>query len=969
MKEKLKKIQPLRFLLAVILLGVVVTVSVSTAKYVINLGEVGSFTLSVQPSGTLPTASEFKTNIANSKPSGSTLQTVVFGRWDRESGYNAHGAALSASDWETGVNVDSFGAIKVFYKEEDSGKYTAYVLSEEDIVAPSDSSYLFAGKGNPNSSSEPYGTFSKVEQFIFDNFHLPSSFNGNYMFNNCTALKTLDLSFMGEFNDSTKTISLHGAFNSCAALESLSLAGINFTRNSNIFNNTTFSRLDSLETLDISGTTWWYGNIEYLYYAKSPRIVYMNGINTEQVTETQDVFNDWQNLETIVGLEDFDVDNLTHMGEMFKNCKKLDDIHFQEFAEVLQQGNKVSELLNAFANCEKMSAESASMLLAAFNAGSVTTMDGMFSGCTGISGSIDMSSFNESRVTNMSNLFYGCSKLTTIYVDSAWSTTSVMSSTGMFTGCTKLVGGNGTEYSSSYTDKTYACIDKPGQLGYFTQKINRMVNSEMTLSTSLTTKAEFDDYYTDLLVTLSDDVRNQMMAEIEALGLGEKPEPSEMNSLYEIYCKYYGWFIADALPGEKLPPPAGYYMDYYNYWVHNVVFITASSFKNVDTYEVLINVPIDDYGGGSVRLIVDEGLWGGITPSTMYFVVDDGSFGKIIPPADLSDFFAGFVELEEVYFNGLLDVSGVTNFTGMFSGCNSLTTVDVTGLDLTAEQLNQMLTGCESTSLTITGGPDGYALAADESVAVSVDLEGVTNGLVTANGDFISDMLYTEDGVLVLDVEADEGCLMPETITVTIDDVAYSVSTTEFDVEADICFEKFEWEGGTLYIRQKLLTDGSVIALTVECVDDVPEEEPGEGEEEAPQAGEGEEPAPDTPDEEGGAEGDELADEDPIEPDPNAPTDEENIDGEDPVEGDGEEPNTEDPVDDVSSEEDDVVNDDDISAGEEERKPEPDDLANDEIIESEEPAEVGNAAIPKEDDESNSDAPTDDEGGNDSIEE
>jgi len=40
----------------------------------------------------------------------------------------------------------------------------------------------------------------------------------------------------------------------------------------------------------------------------------------------------------------------------------------------------------------------------------------------------------------------------------------------MFTGCTALVGGSGTPFSSSYTDKTYARIDRAGQPGYFTAK-------------------------------------------------------------------------------------------------------------------------------------------------------------------------------------------------------------------------------------------------------------------------------------------------------------------------------------------------------------------------------------------------------------------------------------------------------------------------------------------------------------------
>jgi hypothetical protein len=40
----------------------------------------------------------------------------------------------------------------------------------------------------------------------------------------------------------------------------------------------------------------------------------------------------------------------------------------------------------------------------------------------------------------------------------------------MFSNCLALVGGNGTPYDSTHTDKTYARIDRPGTPGYFTAK-------------------------------------------------------------------------------------------------------------------------------------------------------------------------------------------------------------------------------------------------------------------------------------------------------------------------------------------------------------------------------------------------------------------------------------------------------------------------------------------------------------------
>ena len=116
-----------------------------------------------------------------------------------------------------------------------------------------------------------------------------------------------------------------------------------------------------------------------------------------------------------------------------------------------------------FDGCSKLT----SLDLSSFNTSQVTNMSYMFRNCSKLT-SLDVSSFNTSQVTNMSYMFYGYSALTTIYVSELWDTTKVTSSSSMFRNCTNLVGGNGTKYSSSYTDKTYARIDKPGQAGYLT---------------------------------------------------------------------------------------------------------------------------------------------------------------------------------------------------------------------------------------------------------------------------------------------------------------------------------------------------------------------------------------------------------------------------------------------------------------------------------------------------------------------
>ena len=106
----------------------------------------------------------------------------------------------------------------------------------------------------------------------------------------------------------------------------------------------------------------------------------------------------------------------------------------------------------------------------------VKSMDYLFKGASynAANFKLDLSGWNTSNVTNMYQMFYKCQTLKTIYVSDLWDTSKVTSSTDMFRGCTSLVGGNGTAYSSSYTNKTYARIDKSGTSGYLTGKTYKL---------------------------------------------------------------------------------------------------------------------------------------------------------------------------------------------------------------------------------------------------------------------------------------------------------------------------------------------------------------------------------------------------------------------------------------------------------------------------------------------------------------
>ena len=148
---------------------------------------------------------------------------------------------------------------------------------------------------------------------------------------------------------------------------------------------------------------------------------------------------------------------------MFKGCSNLTSLDVSHFNTA-----NVTDMSSMFSECSNLT----SLDVSKFNTANVTDMSSMFSECSSLT-SLDLSNFNTAKVTSMSSMFSECSNLKTVYVGSDWSTESVQYSYSMFDECTKLVGGQGTVYNSSYTDKKYARIDGGNtEPGYFSELKN-----------------------------------------------------------------------------------------------------------------------------------------------------------------------------------------------------------------------------------------------------------------------------------------------------------------------------------------------------------------------------------------------------------------------------------------------------------------------------------------------------------------
>ena len=278
--------------------------------------------------------------------------------------------------------------------------YNLYIVSDAPIFAPINCGAIFYDFKNLISIkfNDNFNT-SKVITF----YNRTEAYG---MFENCSAITTLDLS---SFNTSNVT-NMAQMFQDCTSLTTLNLSSFN-TKNV-----TTFK-----------------GNYaDYGMFCGCSSLVELNlsNFNTSNVTDMSGMFARCQSLKNL-NLNSFDTSNVTNMYRMFGSCSSLVDLDLRSF-----NTSKVINMWEMFFYCPSLTA----LDLSSFNTINVTNMKEMFYYCSSLT-SLDLSSFNTSNVTNMSSMFDNCSSLTSLDL-SNFNTSNVttygQSHTGMFRNCPKL---------------------------------------------------------------------------------------------------------------------------------------------------------------------------------------------------------------------------------------------------------------------------------------------------------------------------------------------------------------------------------------------------------------------------------------------------------------------------------------------------------------------------------------------------
>ena len=329
--------------------------------------------------------------------------------------------------------------------------------------------------GNVTNTAYMFSSCSSLTELDLSKWNTSHATNMMYMFSGCSNLKTI---YVGSGWSTTDVNSSTKMFTGCTSLKGMNGTQCDGTNNID----KTYARVDGgtsnpgylsckpYAVYDSSNTTltFYYDNLRF----SREGAVY--DLNTGKTQPDWHISSIWNNITTVTFDASFANAQPTSTNDWFANMTNLTTINGIEYLNT----SMVTTMSGMFSGCSSLT----SLALTGFNTANVENTSHMFYGCTGLT-TLDLSSFNTEKVSATLYMFYNCSGLTTICTSDDFDVSQATSSGSMFEGCTSLVGMNGTAYSASHTDAEYARIDAEGTPCYLSYKPYAVYNSSTTTLT------------------------------------------------------------------------------------------------------------------------------------------------------------------------------------------------------------------------------------------------------------------------------------------------------------------------------------------------------------------------------------------------------------------------------------------------------------------------------------------------------
>ena len=320
-----------------------------------------------------------------------------------------------------------------------------------------------------------------------------------------------------------------------------------------------------------------------------------------------------------------------------------------------------TSLSGFFNGCETLETISG---LEYLNTANVKYMSDMFGGCQNLS-SLDLSKFNTEKVTDMSGMFYGCQKLSSLDL-SKFNTEKVEGMTSMFEECKNLSSLDLSKFNTEkvtdmrgmfYNCSTLTSLDLSNFNTANVMEMGNMFNACSALTTI---------YASDEFVTTKVEIGSDMFSGCTKL---KGYSDSKTDHKYA-NCGTDGYFT-----------PGCAYAEFDN--ATRTLTFRYKGVKPAEAYD--LNVKSNNPGWQAQKRNIKK-------------VVFDASFANA-RPTSCCLWFADCFYLTEIEGIENLNTEKVTNMVSMFSGCFSLTSLDVSNFNTqNVEDMSIMFEYCSALS-------------------------------------------------------------------------------------------------------------------------------------------------------------------------------------------------------------------------------------------------------------------------------
>ena len=313
------------------------------------------------------------------------------------------------------VDIEQDVPVYAYYIPNDNG-YDVYLLSNDKIYTPKDSTELFQGMTALVSIDTTNMETGRTE--IFTGF-----------LKDCNALTTVT----GIENwDTSKATMMDQMFNNCLVLDNLDLKKWNVTNVTNMKN--MFRFCYALKNFDAS--TWYLPNVgdmaQMFLNCQSLEELDINSWRLGKAWRLYATFGSCIRLKT-VNVADWDTTSITDMTGAFQFCGSLESIDVSNW-----DTSNVTSTGHMFRACTSLT----ELDISNWNVSKITAFNAMFQGNGNnamdmkIKG-LDLSKWQPSSAVHMNHMFYGCAQLTEMDV-SGWVMPNLYTTSHMFADCTNL---------------------------------------------------------------------------------------------------------------------------------------------------------------------------------------------------------------------------------------------------------------------------------------------------------------------------------------------------------------------------------------------------------------------------------------------------------------------------------------------------------------------------------------------------